>query len=331
MTFRVGIVGLCTSHPESWIPIIRNFPNHLKKRGGKPLDIKIVAAWDSGETREKGFTKEFCTRFNIPHPIENLDEMVNLVDGVFIHSANWDKHMEQAMPFIEAKRSVFIDKPIVGNLKEAEQLKTLIEKGARVTGGSALRFNGEIEQFLDTPEDKRGEIMTAFVTSGLDVFNYGVHAYSMALALMGSGVASVRYLGKSGQRQIQLKWNNNKRAIVSIGDSNWLPFSATVVTTETVEHIRANTETIYTNFLYTILPYFTGQTDSPPLSADELLEPVLIALAAKKSWQTEGREIFLTDLNYSTEGYDGTRFAEAYKRSRIKTITKRITPGGAQH
>ena len=60
MAFRLGLVGLCTSHPESWVPIIRELTAE------KLVDMEVVAAWDSGETRPAGFAEGFrqlaCSR-----------------------------------------------------------------------------------------------------------------------------------------------------------------------------------------------------------------------------------------------------------------------------
>ena len=105
MSFKLGLVGLCTSHPENWVPAIRT----LKAEG--KVDAEVVAVWDSGETRPAGFSRDFAAKFNIPHSVENLEEMLELVDGVIVHTTNWDKHIEQARPFVEAGKAALLDKP----------------------------------------------------------------------------------------------------------------------------------------------------------------------------------------------------------------------------
>ncbi len=53
MSFRIGSVGLCTSHPAGWIPIISaNAAAHV-------FDAEITAARDSGETRPAGYVREY--------------------------------------------------------------------------------------------------------------------------------------------------------------------------------------------------------------------------------------------------------------------------------
>ena len=54
MAFKIGLVGLCTSHPEAWVPVIRD----LTKEG--LVDVEVVACWDSGETRPADFAKTFA-------------------------------------------------------------------------------------------------------------------------------------------------------------------------------------------------------------------------------------------------------------------------------
>lgn len=114
MAFKLGLVGLCTSHPESWVPVVRQ----LNAEG--VVDIDIVAAWDPGETRPAGFAAAFCREFAIPHAVETIEEMLPLVDGVIVHTANWNRHIEQARPFVENGKPVLLDKPVVGNLAEPD-------------------------------------------------------------------------------------------------------------------------------------------------------------------------------------------------------------------
>ena len=57
MPFKIGLVGLCTSHPAGWVPVMRD----LAKEG--IADIEVAACWDSGETRPADFAKSFAKNF----------------------------------------------------------------------------------------------------------------------------------------------------------------------------------------------------------------------------------------------------------------------------
>jgi Oxidoreductase family, NAD-binding Rossmann fold len=311
MSFKLGLVGLCTSHPDSWIPVIRE----MTKEG--LVDVEIVVAWDSGETRETGFAAEFCKNHNIPHVVETLTDMIDMVDGVIVHTTNWDKHIEQAAPFVEANKAVLIDKPIVGNMKDANTVLDWMKQGKRVTGGSSLRFCHEVKEFLALPVDERGTVATAYAAIGVDDMNYGIHAYSIISGLMGPGIQSAQYIGSSTQKQLMLEWNDGRIALMTVGKTAWLPFNVTAVTDKNVYQLSVDNSRIYRSLLEAQLPYLTGKTDELPLGIDEILEPELAAIAARQSWLNDGQKVFLTDLRQDDPGYDGDQFAREYRRARL--------------
>ena len=313
MSFKLGIVGLCTSHPESWVPIIKEMNEKQN------LDVEIVAVWDSGETRPEGFafTKQFAKDFNIPTALENLEDMVDMVDGIILHTTNWDKHIEQARPFVDADKSVLIDKPIVGNMRDANTVLDWMKSGKRITGGSSLRLCQEVQDFLALPIEERGTVHTAYAAIGVDDMNYGIHAYSIISGLMGPGIQSVRYLDSSKQKQLMMKWDDGRIALMTVGKSEWLPFNITAVTDKNVFQLSVDNTKIYSSLLEAELPYLIGKTDTLPLSIDDILEPEIAAIAARTSWMNNGQEIFLTDLREDDPGYDGTQFAIEYRRARL--------------
>jgi hypothetical protein len=281
------------------------------------IDVKIVCAWDSGETRPEGFAAEFCKKFNIPAAVEKFEDMVDMVDGVIVHTANWDKHIEQARPFIEADKAVLIDKPVVGNMRDANIFLDWMKQGKRVTGGSSLRFVQEVQELLAKPLSERGEIHTAYAAIGVDDFNYGIHAYSILSSLMGPGIQSVQFICESKQKNILLRWADGRVAFLTVGKAVWLPFNVSAVSDKNVFMLSVDNSRIYRSLLEAQLPYLTGKTDEAPLALTEILEPELAAMAARISWQNNGRKVFLTDLREDMEGYDGAQFAMEYRRTRM--------------
>lgn len=315
MSFRIGLVGLCTSHPESWVPIIREYASQGL------FDVEITAAWDSGETRPENFAKEFCQQFDIPNAVENLSDMLPLVDGVIVHTTNWDKHMEQAEIFVKANKAVFIDKPIAGNLKDINQYLDWVKAGYKVTGGSVLRYFQPAADFLAIPESERGKVYTAYTAVGVDDFNYGIHGYAILASIMGPGIVSCQYIGSSNQKQIKIEWKDGRIGLLTIGKCAWLPFNMTVVTDKKVVQMTAE-ELVYNALIREVMPYFSGKVDTPPVPLTELIEPELAALAARKSWLNNGQKVYLTDLSLDDAGYDGNQFAIEYRRTRIAAINK---------
>jgi hypothetical protein len=281
------------------------------------VDVEIVCAWDSGETRPEGFASEFCREFDIPVTVEKLEDMVDKVDGVIVHTANWDRHLEQARLFVEANKAVLIDKPIVGNMRDANILLDWMKQGRRITGGSSLRFAKEVCDYLAQPVKERGEVHTAYSAIGVDDFNYGIHAYAILSCLMGPGIQSVQFICESRQKNILLRWENGRIAFLTIGKAAWLPFNVSAVTDKNVFMLSIDNSRIYKSLLEAQLPYLTGKTEERPLSSNEILEPEFTAMAARQSWMNNGQKVFLTDLHQDMKGYDGSQFAREYRRSRI--------------
>jgi len=310
MSFRLGLVGLCTSHPSKWVPIIRQMTEEGQ------VDVHLSAAWDSGQTRPEGFAGSFCREFGIPRPVTNLTDMVDLVDGVIVHTADWDKHIEQARPFVDAGKSVLMDKPMVGTPRDAQVLVEWAAAGHRITGGSSLRFAQEVQEFAAQPAEERGELHTAFAGCGTDEFNYGIHAYALLSGMMGPGIYSAEYLGQSQLAVLKVRWINGKIGLLAVGSGPWLPFHATLITTRVVQQVQVDPHRLYRSLLEACLPYLCGDTDSPPLPINDLLEPERTAMAARCSALEGGAEVLLSDLGLDDSGYDGERFAADYRRSR---------------
>ena len=310
MSFKIGLVGLCTSHPECWVPVMRDLTNEGL------VDIEVVAAWDSGETRPEGFAKTFAKDFNIPYTPDTLEEMLPLVDGVIVHTTNWDKHLEQARIFVEAGKAVYLDKPVAGNLEEINQILDWIKQGKRVTGGSVLRFCREVIACRDEVAAMGETIYTGYSCIGVDDYNYGIHGYATLIAAMGPEVVSVQYVGSSNQKQILIKFSNGRVGILTVGKTKWLPFNLTATTGSKVHQVAVDNMQLYRAMLEKVMPYFTGKTDEVPLEATSLVMPELTALAAKQSWLNNGAEVFITDIAKDIS-YDGGQFAREYRRARL--------------
>ncbi len=302
---KIGIVDLDTSHPAAWIPIERE------------LGHEIVGIWDGGSVHPADYAQRFASEHGVPRVYNTLDEMTSDVDCAIIHGCDWDTHLPKAHSFLEAGKAVLLDKPMAGNIADLNELVRLSSSGARIIGGSSLRFCYETAEFLMIPETERGVPHTVFCGCAVDEFNYGIHAYSLLRGIIGSGADSVRHLRSGPQRRIQINWPDGRTGIIAIGaTSKWLPFYATIVTDKMVHQFTVNITTVYRSLLEVALPYLAGETPTQPLSMESLIEPELCALAAKLSWEQGDREVSLAELDGSDVSYDGRAFAAKYRRQR---------------
>jgi hypothetical protein len=98
--------------------------------------------------------------------------------------------------------------------------------------------------------------------------------------------------------------------------AGWIPFHATIVTEKAATAFVVDSNKLYRALLEATLPYLAGQTDIPPVPMQELIEPELTALAARKSWLNGDREVRLDELTEADGGYDGAVFAIEYRRAK---------------
>lgn len=302
---QIGIVDLDTSHPQNWIPILRQ------------LGHEVIGVWDGGAVHPPAYVQKFAADYSIPQVYPSLTALAADADCAIIHGCDWDTHLAKAQPFVAAGKAVLLDKPVAGNLRDLQQIRQWVADGARISGGSSLRFAVETQQWLAQPVEERGTPHTVVCGCAVDEFNYGIHAYAMLSGILGGGVRSVRHLGTGVQRRLLVQWHDGRSGILVIGaTAKWMPFYATVVTERTVTYLQADNNKLYRALLEATLPYLAGETNTPPLTVDEWLEPELCALAARQSWLSGDQDVVLTDLALDDAGYDGKTFAEGYRKAK---------------
>ena len=302
---RIGVVDVDTSHPQNWIPIERE------------LGHEVVGVWDGGSVHPPEYVRQFAQEHDLPRVFESLDDMVGEVDCAVIHGCDWDTHVAKARPFVEAGKGVLIDKPVAGNARDLGQFLAWAGDGARITGGSSLRFCYETRDYLARPAEERGTPHTVLCGCAVDEFNYGIHAYSLLSGILGPGIRGVRHLGRGAQRRVQVNWGDGRMGLLVIGEAaGWVPFYAAITTEKGVTQFIADSANLYRALLEATLPYLAGETDGPPLAIEALLEPEWCALAARTSWLEGDREVTLTEAKASQDGYDGAAFAEGYRKAK---------------
>lgn len=300
---RIGIVDLDTSHPAAWVPLERS------------LGHEVIGVYDSGDVHPAGYAKEFADRHQIPTVYTSLERMASDVDCAILHSCDWDTHVSKARPFVEAGKGVLVDKPFAGRRDDLEQFESWSEAGSRICGGSSLRFAAEVSTWRRQAAADRGQPQNVFCGCAVDEFNYGIHAYSLLLGIMGSGPTVVRSLGVNQQWRVEIGWADGRVGTVVIGATDsWLPFYATVVTGRSVTHLEIDSSQVYRSLLEACLPYLAGATELP-LTFGELLDAERCALAAHQSRSLYGQPVALGDISVDV-AYDGGAFAAAYREQR---------------
>jgi len=297
---KLGMVDLCTSHPGSWLKIIKEM-----------ADVEVVALHDSGGVRPPGYAEEFAAEQGIETVTDSIEDMVDLVDGALIHSANWDIHVDHGLPFIEANVPVFLDKPMVGNLPDLNRLLVLDAKyDGLIMGGSSVRWAVEVQELAGMREEM-GEIGCAWVQGRGDFFNYGIHTVECFQGFFGAGVISVEHVGDKGGMDVFRADYEDGTPVFYVLGSPASPWFVSISAANGV-YARQLGSNIYPALIEQIVKTFSS--GEPPMPLEDNLECIKVALAAKVS-RREGTICYLQDLD-NNEAFDGFAFAEEYAKSR---------------
>ncbi len=301
---RVGTVNIDTSHPMG-------FADSMRKTGR----MRYVGVYNDS-FRSDAEVEGFIARYGLERRCGTIEELAGMCDIGFIQGCDWDEHLRCAEPFLRAGKPVFIDKPLVGNLRDLKRARELARQGAVILGSSSARYAFEIRALLDMPAEERGQIVTVYGTSGVDEFNYGIHIVEAIGGIMGPGARSVRYMGRgeAGGKYTEsyfVRYEDGRSAVYTLFTGTWQPFAVTVMTTKTTFAMKLDSNRLYDALIGELCDYMEGRPNHLACP-DELFESVAIALAAADSRRRGGAEVELTALTEDGPSYDGPAFKKGY-------------------
>lgn len=301
---RVGAVNIDTSHPMGFGEVME-----------KDERMRYVGVYNDS-FRDEREVAGFVRRFGLEKRCDSLEELAGMCDIGFIHGCDWDDHLRCALPFIERGKPVFIDKPLVGSLRDLKRVEALAAQGAVILGASSARYAYEVQEFLALPESERGEIVQVFGTAGVDEFNYGVHIAECIGGILGTGAVSVRSLGRgeAGGKYAEsyfVRFESGQSAIFNTFTGAWQPFVLTIMTTKTTYHFRLDSNRLYAALVEQLCNFMEGRPHRLA-TMDALAESVRIMLAAAASRARGGQEVALESLTEDAPCYDGKAFWRGY-------------------
>lgn len=309
--FKIGTVNIDTSHAPSFAEIL------LKGDEGR-----YTAIYNDG-FRTDDEVNTFIERFGLEKRYTDLSEMAKNIDIAFIQSCNWDDHVKQAMPFIEANVPVFIDKPIAGNLADLKTFEQLDKEGKVILGTSAMRYTYEHESFFAIPEEERGNIIHISVMVGVDEFNYAIHAVESIMGFIGDITPiSTRFIGTSTVGDVPcdsyyIVFENGATACYHICKKGWQPSTALVMTSKTSFAYKIDSNKVYEAMLKQVCAYMAGK-ENKLATVKQMTDSVKIMLAGIKSAANDGKTEFISELTEADPSFDGKAFEEFYAASQRK-------------
>ncbi len=306
---KIGGVSIDVSHPKTFATYFEASCMNMK--------YEFLA---KESFRDDAQADWFINRFSLRDKVKNIADMVDEVDIGFIQSCNWEKHLDQAMPFIEKGKPVFIDKPIVGSVRDIERLRKLVADGAKIYGSSSLRYCKQIESFLNMDVEERGEIITIFGCCGVDEFNYAIHLVEGFSALAQSKAVSAKFLGESKGREgksaemYSVDFENGVKGVYQFVKGTWYPFSFTVMTTKNTYVLNIETNELYAPMLREVYKQVT-KGESKLVDVEMLINCTQAMLCGKKSKEEMGGAEVTVDMLEADDKFDGYVFEKEYGAS----------------
>ncbi len=305
---KIGGVTIDTSHPLC-------FAEELEKAC---IGMKYEYVCNTGFRGEEE-VDAFSKRFGIKKA-NTIEEMADKVDIGFVHSCNWDKHLKLAEPFVKAGTPVFIDKPIIGNLKDANKLREWVKNGAKIYGASAMRYSKEVTEFLAKPVEERGEVVSIFVEGGVNEYDYAIHSMEIASAIAQSLVTSCKFLGSAKDPKGNpceayfVEFENGVTATYYCYHNTWCPGQVIVMTTKGPHFMQLDGFVAYNYMLREVYKQMT-KGESRLVDVETLINCCLAMVAGKKSRdELNGAKVTLDQLT-ETDGFDGNAFEDFYAKA----------------
>ncbi len=304
---RVGMIGLDTSHVIAFTRYM-NDPNATDARA----NVSIVAGFPGGSPdmpRSAGRVERFTQQLRDEMGVEIVDsigELLKKVDAVLLTSVDGRPHLQQITPVLEARKPVFLDKPVAGCLTDVIRIYRLAEQyNVPIFASSSRRFNARI---LETVDPSRvGEVVGCDTFSQVyagrpahtEIWFTGMHGVEVLYRILGRGCKLVACVKSERAYVATGIWDDGRagvwRAIrTTHPDSGKGGYGVTVFGTEDIAASGLLPQWIcYEPLMVAVAEFF--KTGQPPVSVEETLELYAFLEAAEESLRHGGKPIDISE------------------------------------
>ncbi len=294
---RLGIVGLSV-HSAAFSQIL-NDPDKTSDLQG----CRITALYHPPGNPDVDFTKERLAKFEKEvvemgvKIVSSMDELLEMTDGILIETNDGRPHMEQVLPALQAKKPVFVDKPVADNFANVLAIyKKAGEMGVPIFSSSSLRYGKIPQQIRQSGSLANGANVFSparLEKSHTDLFWYGIHGVEMLYTVMGTGCQQVMQVKHTDTEDVVIGYWPDDRMGVYRGfrDDRW-HYGGTAFLKDS--NVQLGEFEGYRPLVVKIAEFFV--TNQPPVSPTETLEIYRFMEAAMKSAALGGKSVRLNTI-----------------------------------
>lgn len=296
--FRIGMIGLDTSHVTAFAKLLNEPDNPQHVPGGR-----VVAAYKGGSpdiessiSRVDGYTKELQEKYGV-QIYGTIEEMCANVDVVMLMSVDGRPHLEQVKPVFAAKKPVFIDKPVAGSLSDALEIYRLAaEAGVPCFSSSSYRYYDSLRTVM---KEDTGPVKSCISIGPChkephhpDLFWYGVHPVEALFTVMGAGCESVVRTATEDTDVVTGVWKDGRVGVLHGIRTSGTPHKVIIFGEKKVAEQQGGGD--YANLVREIITFF--QTGAAPVSPEETINMFAFMEAADESKRQGGAPVKIADV-----------------------------------
>ena len=212
-TIKIGIIGLDTSHSPAFAKYFNqtDTSGKFKVVGAYPYGSKEI---ESSASRIPKYTDE-VKQYGV-QVFDSIKKLLDNVDVVLLETNDGRLHKEQAFQVIQARKPLFVDKPIAASMADVIAIYAEAKKlNVPIFSSSSLRYM-ETAQSVRY-KDAIGQVLGADTFSPAtlepshpDLFWYGIHGVEILFTVMGTGCESVTRFKKDNVDVVVGLWKDGR-------------------------------------------------------------------------------------------------------------------------
>ena len=252
---------------------------------------RVVKIWDP----DKAAARALADVCGIATVTDTPEQCSDGVDAVLIiddgSGAQWkyaERPLRKGVP-------TFCDKPLAMTAREAAAVARLVrETKTRFMSASSLRFVPDIIK-LRAELPQLGEVHLASVVCGNELVYYGIHALSMAYAVLGKGAVSAINVGRPGANIARIRFGGKRDVVLIVGEKETMRagYQINLYGEKGWRSVTPDLTNLYAYLLEVFLDLVITGKETVPI--EEEVELIAALEAAKRSLEL-GREVKLSEV-----------------------------------